>query len=111
MRGFMRAILLYRGPHGPRDDCPGCPSTSRPAPPILPACLAVAALAAPFDRDVDAALARIAHHAERAREQGARLLVLPESALGGYLREPGPDEMRARRAGRARAATGPSSHA
>ena len=55
--------------------------------------LAVAALAAPFDRDVDAALARIAHHAERAREQGARLLVLPESALGGYLREPGPDEM------------------
>jgi N-carbamoylputrescine amidase len=55
--------------------------------------LAVAALAAPFDRDVDAALARIAHHAARAREQGARLLVLPESALGGYLREPGPDEM------------------
>jgi predicted amidohydrolase len=55
--------------------------------------LAVAALAAPFDRDVDAALARIAHHAERAREQGARLLVLPESAIGGYLREPGPDEM------------------
>jgi predicted amidohydrolase len=54
---------------------------------------AVAALAAPFDRDVDAALARIAHHAGRAREQGARLLVLPESALGGYVREPGPDEM------------------
>jgi N-carbamoylputrescine amidase len=54
---------------------------------------AVAALAAPFDRDVDAGLARIAHHAARAREQGARLLVLPESALGGYLREPGPDEM------------------
>ena len=55
--------------------------------------LVVAALAAPFDRDVDAALARIAHHAARAREQGARLLVLPESALGGYVREPGPDEM------------------
>jgi N-carbamoylputrescine amidase len=54
---------------------------------------AVAALAAPFDRDVDAALARIAHHAARAREQGARLLVLPESALGGYVREPGPGEM------------------
>ena len=53
----------------------------------------VAALAAAFDRDVDAALARIEHHAERAREQGARLLVLPESALGGYVREPGPDEM------------------
>ena len=27
-----------------------------------------------------------------ARERGARLLVLPESALGGYLREPGPEE-------------------
>jgi N-carbamoylputrescine amidase len=55
--------------------------------------LAVAALAAPFDRDVDAALARIAHHATRAREQGVGLLVLPESALGGYLREPGPEEI------------------
>ena len=54
---------------------------------------AVAALAAPFDRDVERALARIAHHAARAREQGAKLLVLPESALGGYVREPGPDEM------------------
>jgi len=89
----MRAIPLYRGPHGaPRrlsrlsiDLPPREADTSR--------VLAVAALAAPFDRDVDAALARIAHHAERAREQGARLLVLPESALGGYVREPGPDEM------------------
>ncbi len=54
---------------------------------------AVAALAAPFDRDVERALARIEHHAARAREQGAKLLVLPESALGGYVREPGPDEM------------------
>ena len=53
----------------------------------------VAALAAPFDRDVDAALARVEHYAARAREQGAKLLVLPESALGGYVREPGPDEM------------------
>ena len=54
---------------------------------------AVAALAAPFDRDVERALARIEHHAARARDQGAQLLVLPESALGGYVREPGPDEM------------------
>jgi predicted amidohydrolase len=54
---------------------------------------AVAALAAPFDRDVERALGRIEHHAARARDQGAQLLVLPESALGGYVREPGPDEM------------------
>jgi predicted amidohydrolase len=54
--------------------------------------LAVAALAAPFDRDVDAALARIERAVADARARGARLLVLPESALGGYLREPGPDE-------------------
>ena len=52
----------------------------------------VAALAAPFDRDVGAALARVEHYAARAREQGAGLLVLPESALGGYVREPGPEE-------------------
>jgi N-carbamoylputrescine amidase len=93
VRGNIRAILLYRRPDAapPRlsrlsiDPAPRAADTSR--------VFAVAALAAPFDRDVDAALARIAHHAERAREQGARLLVLPESALGGYVREPGPDEM------------------
>jgi N-carbamoylputrescine amidase len=93
VRGNIRAIVLDRGPHGaPRrlsrlsiDRAPRAADTSR--------VFAVAALAAPFDRDVDAALARIAHHAERAREQGARLLVLPESALGGYVREPGPGEM------------------
>jgi N-carbamoylputrescine amidase len=55
--------------------------------------IGVAALAAPFDRDVGAALARIEQYAARARERGAQLLVLPESALGGYLREPGPEEM------------------
>ena len=52
----------------------------------------VAALAAPFDRDVERALARVEASVARAREQGAGLLVLPESALGGYIREPGPDE-------------------
>ena len=55
--------------------------------------LAVAALAAPFDRNVGAALARIAHAVGDARARGARLLVLPESALGGYIREPAPHEM------------------
>jgi N-carbamoylputrescine amidase len=54
--------------------------------------LAVAALAAPFGRDVAAGLARIELALRAAREGGARLLVLPESALGGYLREPGPHE-------------------
>jgi N-carbamoylputrescine amidase len=54
--------------------------------------LTVAALAAPFDRDVTSGLARIERALESARERGARLLVLPESALGGYLREPGPEE-------------------
>ena len=39
------------------------------------------------------ALARVEHYAARAREEGAKLLVLPESALGGYVREPGPEEM------------------
>ena len=49
----------------------------------------VAAVAAPFDRDVERALARVETYVARAREQGAGLLVLPESALGGYLREHG----------------------
>ena len=53
---------------------------------------AVAALAAPFDRDVERALVLIEHYAAKARELGANLLVLPECALGGYVREPGPDE-------------------
>src|SRR4051794_7771419 len=58
-----------------------------------PVPLTVAALAAPFDRDVERGLARIARALDEARERGARLLVLPESALGGYIREPGPEEM------------------
>ena len=53
--------------------------------------LVAAALAAPFDRDITAALARVERALVSAREQGVRLLVLPESALGGYLREPGPE--------------------
>ena len=54
--------------------------------------LVAAALAAPFGRDVTAALVRVERALAVAREQGVRLLVLPESALGGYLREPGPEE-------------------
>ena len=54
--------------------------------------LVAAALAAPFDRDVAGALARVEFALVAARERGATLLVLPESALGGYLREPWPDE-------------------
>ena len=54
--------------------------------------LVAAALAAPFDRDVTAGLARVERALVSARERGVRLLVLPESALGGYLREPGPEE-------------------
>ena len=54
--------------------------------------ITVAALAAPFGRDLERAFARIEAAVARAREQGTRLLVLPESALGGYIREPGPEE-------------------
>ena len=47
----------------------------------------IAAVAAPFVRDVEEDLARIAGLLERARAAGAELVVLPESALGGYIRE------------------------
>jgi predicted amidohydrolase len=60
--------------------------------PVITGGITVAAVAAPFDRDLERAFARIEAAIDRAREQGARLLVLPESALGGYIREPGPEE-------------------
>jgi predicted amidohydrolase len=47
--------------------------------------LRVAAVAAPFGRDLEECFARIAAYVEQARERGVRLLVLPEAALGGYL--------------------------
>jgi len=50
--------------------------------------LAVAAVADCFGRDLDRSLARIEGIVARARSRGARLVVLPESALGGYLYEP-----------------------
>lgn len=47
--------------------------------------LRMAAAAAPFGRDLDECFARIATLVAAAREQGVRLLALPEAALGGYL--------------------------
>lgn len=49
---------------------------------------AVMAVAARFGRDVDACVAQVGRIVAQARERGAALVVLPESALGGYLYEP-----------------------
>jgi N-carbamoylputrescine amidase len=49
---------------------------------------AVAAVSAPFDRDLDRCLQRIELTIARARARGADLVVFPEAALGGYLYEP-----------------------
>lgn len=46
-------------------------------------------MAAPFTRDLDAGFAAIERALTAARAQGAELVVFPESALGGYLREDG----------------------
>lgn len=45
----------------------------------------IAAVAAPFDRDLDADLERIASTVAAARAEGAALVAFPEAALGGYL--------------------------
>ncbi|MGD9528816.1 carbon-nitrogen hydrolase family protein [Pseudonocardia sp.] len=45
----------------------------------------IAAVAAPFDRDLDADLERIAKTVTAARAEGATLVAFPEAALGGYL--------------------------
>lgn len=45
----------------------------------------IAAVAAPFDRDLDADLERIAKTVAQARADGATLVAFPEAALGGYL--------------------------
>jgi N-carbamoylputrescine amidase len=47
--------------------------------------LRMAAVAARFDRDLEADFARIEKLAAAAREQDVQLLALPEAALGGYL--------------------------
>jgi len=58
-------------------------------PPPMPA---IAAVAAPFGRDIEAGLRAIERSIAAAAAQGARLVVFPEGALGGYLREPLPGE-------------------
>jgi predicted amidohydrolase len=50
-------------------------------------------VAAPFGRDLDRAFSRIGGTLGCARERGAGLVVFPESALGGYIREPLADEI------------------
>jgi predicted amidohydrolase len=47
--------------------------------------LRMAAVAANFDRDLEAGFTRIEKLVATARERGVRLLALPEAALGGYL--------------------------
>ena len=49
---------------------------------------AIAAVAAPFGRDLDRCLESIERTLERAQARGADLVVFPEAALGGYLYEP-----------------------
>jgi predicted amidohydrolase len=53
---------------------------------------AIAAVAAPFGRDVAAGLRLIERTVAAARAQGVGLVVFPECALGGYVREPLPGE-------------------
>jgi predicted amidohydrolase len=57
----------------------------------MPGTTGLAAVAAPFGRDLDACLKRIERTVAAARARGARMVVFPESALGGYVREPGED--------------------
>ncbi len=52
----------------------------------------IAAVAGPFGRDLDSDLARVERTLVAARARGAELVVFPECALGGYLREAGPGE-------------------
>jgi N-carbamoylputrescine amidase len=54
--------------------------------------LGIAAVAQPFGRDLDAAFAVVERTLADARARGAQLVVLPECALGGYLREPREEE-------------------
>ncbi|MFI5957986.1 carbon-nitrogen hydrolase family protein [Cryptosporangium sp. NPDC051539] len=51
----------------------------------------VAAVAAPFGRDLDECFARIERVVALARARGVQLLALPEASLGGYLGDDAPD--------------------
>ena len=55
---------------------------------------AIAAVAAPFERDLDACFERIERHVRAGRARGAELVVFPECTLGGYLLEPRAGEVR-----------------
>jgi N-carbamoylputrescine amidase len=55
---------------------------------------AVAAVAAPFGRDVDACVQRVEQTLRWARARGATLIVFPEATLGGYIYECGPEDPR-----------------
>ena len=59
---------------------------------MQPPAPAIAAVAAPFGRDIEAGLRTIGRSIATAAAHGAGLVVFPESALGGYLREPMPGE-------------------
>jgi predicted amidohydrolase len=48
---------------------------------------AVAAVAGSFGRDLETCFTRIEHAVRQARSRGAKLVVFPEAALGGYLWE------------------------
>jgi N-carbamoylputrescine amidase len=48
---------------------------------------ALAAISAPFGSDVNGCLAQVARTVRSARERGAGLVVFPEAAVGGYMRE------------------------
>jgi N-carbamoylputrescine amidase len=66
-------------------------STPRPAEKtaVMPSRpLTAVAVAAPFGRDVEAGLEQVEATLASARAQGAELVVFPETALGGYVREP-----------------------
>ena len=47
--------------------------------------ITVAAVSAPFGRDLDECLAAVSAHLDGARDAAADVVVLPEAALGGYL--------------------------
>jgi N-carbamoylputrescine amidase len=56
---------------------------------------AVAVIAAPFERDLDACLERIGRWLQAVRTRGAKLVAFPECALGGCMLEPRPGDVRA----------------
>jgi hypothetical protein len=93
--GVRTSGALGRGSSSRDAICPSCPSTPGAGrADTARVRLVAAALAAPFDRDLTVGLARVERALIDARERGVGLLVLPESALGGYLREPGPERAR-----------------